>query len=142
GWSAFDEARKVYYGRHPLGNSVLGTVASITALTRDQMHDYFRRRYVAPNVHAVAAGNFDWGQFVECVGRSCGGWESGPVGRSNLRPAAGESGVHTVLKEKVAQEHVVLASAAPPADSPLRFAADTLAVPGRRLPRRRPALAP
>src|SRR5207302_771730 len=60
GWSAYDHAKKHYFVNHPLGNSILGTADSIRALTRDQMHEYFSRRYVAPNITAVAAGNFDW----------------------------------------------------------------------------------
>src|SRR5947208_3203061 len=57
---AYDNAKRVYFADHKLGNSILGTVRSITALTRDQMHDYFTRRYVAPNITVVAAGHFDW----------------------------------------------------------------------------------
>src|SRR5919199_6491748 len=77
-WSAYDHAKRVYFADHRLGNSILGTPASITALTRQQMHDYFRRRYVAPNITVVAAGHFDWPAFVALVERHCGGWESGP----------------------------------------------------------------
>src|SRR6266851_8375407 len=56
---AYDNAKRVYFADHKLGNSILGTVDSIKAMTRDQMHSYFERRYVAPNITAVAAGNFD-----------------------------------------------------------------------------------
>src|SRR5437764_7324098 len=59
-YSAYDNARKLHFGEHNLGNSVLGSVASITALTRDQMASYFARRYVAPNITVAATGNFDW----------------------------------------------------------------------------------
>src|SRR6266571_735729 len=59
---AYDNAKRVYFADHKLGNSILGTVASIRALSRDQMHAYFQRRYVAPNITAVAAGRFDWPQ--------------------------------------------------------------------------------
>src|SRR3954470_7671492 len=52
-WSAYDNAKRLYFADHRLGNSILGTVASITALTRDQMHAYFQRRYVAPNITVV-----------------------------------------------------------------------------------------
>src|ERR671935_2010476 len=48
-WSAYDNAKRIYFAEHPLGNSILGTAESITALTRDQMHAYFERRYVAQN---------------------------------------------------------------------------------------------
>src|SRR6266702_4633221 len=63
-WSAYDHAKRVYFANHPLGNSILGSVESIKALTHDQMHAYFQRRYVAPNVTVVAAGNFDWDGLV------------------------------------------------------------------------------
>src|SRR5215210_3341262 len=33
-WSAYDHAKRVYFADHPLGNSILGTPASITALQR------------------------------------------------------------------------------------------------------------
>src|SRR5579884_4168097 len=59
-WSAYDHAKRIYFANHRLGNSILGTPASITALKRDQMRSYFQRRYVAPNITVVAAGNFDW----------------------------------------------------------------------------------
>ncbi len=32
-WSAYDHAKKVYFAEHPLGNSILGSVESIKALT-------------------------------------------------------------------------------------------------------------
>src|SRR5947207_12839434 len=63
-WSAYDQARKTFFADHPLGNSVLGTPASITALTRDQMQGYFDKRYVAANVTVSAAGNFSFPQLV------------------------------------------------------------------------------
>src|SRR5437870_7243197 len=53
-WSAYDAAKKAHFSDHPLGNSVLGTAQSVGALTRDQMHAYFERRYVAPNITVVA----------------------------------------------------------------------------------------
>src|SRR5436853_7054078 len=80
-FSAFDHAKRVFFADHKLGNSILGTVESITALTRDQMHAYFTRRYVAPNITAVAAGHYDWPDFVALVEKHCGGWERRPAGR-------------------------------------------------------------
>src|SRR5271166_2280516 len=53
-WCAYDHAKRLYFAEHKLGNSILGTPASITALTRDQMNAYFQRRYVAPNIIVAA----------------------------------------------------------------------------------------
>jgi predicted Zn-dependent peptidase len=127
-WSAYDNAKRAYFAEHNLGNSILGTADSIRALKRDQMHEYFRRRYVAPNVTAVAAGNFDWPGFVELVKRHCGDWETGPVGRQGVRETRGTGAFEVMAREKVTQEHVILVSPAPGADSVWRHAADTLAL--------------
>jgi predicted Zn-dependent peptidase len=127
-WSAYDHAKRTFFADHPLGKSILGSVESIRALTRDQMYDYFQRRYVAPNVTVVAAGNFDWPTLVKLVRERCGLWETGPVGRKGIRPAPGSGAFEVLKKAKVAQEHVFLISAGPAASSPLRYAADTLAL--------------
>src|SRR5262249_5352810 len=107
-WSAYDAAKKLHFTGHPVGNSVLGTAESVGALQRDQMHEYFERRYVAPNILAAAAGNFDWEHLVGMLEEQCGGWNSGPVGRSDVREAPGAGTMQVIKKEKVVQEHVFM----------------------------------
>jgi len=125
-WSAYDHAKRIYFGQHKLGNSILGTPESITALSRDQMHSYFQRRYVAPNIIVAAAGNFDWPRFVELVEKHCGQWQKGETGRNGVCETQGSGRFEVMTKEKVMQEHVFLISPGPAADSPLRYAADLL----------------
>jgi predicted Zn-dependent peptidase len=127
-WSAYDHAKRIYFAGHKLGNSILGTPASITALKRDQMHSYFQRRYVAPNIIVAVAGNFDWPRFVEVVEQKCGPWEKGPIGREGLCETRGSRRFEVMTKEKVMQENVFLISPGPAADSPLRHAADLLSM--------------
>ncbi len=129
GSCAYDNAtRRLFFADHRLGNSILGTVQSITDLRRDQMFDYFTRRYVAPNITVAAAGHFDWPGLVRLVEKSCGDWLPGPVGRDCLRETPGSGGFQVMTKEKVTQEHVILMAGGPPADSPLRHAADLLSM--------------
>jgi predicted Zn-dependent peptidase len=127
-WSAYDNAKRLYFADHPLGNTILGTPESIRALTRDQMYAYFERRYVAPNITVVAAGNLDWTRLVPLVEEHCGDWSAGPVGRQNVRETRGSGKRQVLTKGKVMQEHVFLISPGPAAESPLRYAADTLAL--------------
>jgi predicted Zn-dependent peptidase len=127
-WCAYDQAKKTYFDGHPLGNSVLGSVESIRGLERDQMHAYYDRRYVAPNVTIAVAGNFDWRQCVDLVERHCGGWPTGKAPRKGIREAPSRDSFQVVAKDKVQQEHVFLISPAPSADAPLRHAADVLAM--------------
>jgi len=126
-WSAYDAAKRAHFNGHPLANSILGTVKSIRALKRDQMHAYFKRRYVAPNITVVAAGRFPWKRLVSLVDKQCGSWEKGPVGRKGVRETKGAGTFHIVKKVKVNQEHVFMISPGPPVESPLRYAADILA---------------
>ena len=127
-WAASDHARRIYYGPHPLGNSVLGSKESITALTRDQMHAYFSQRYSSSNLVFAAAGNFDFDELVRLVEKACGHWEPAPVGREHRTPWAGVGGLHVLSRVKVQQEHILMLASGPPADSKMRYAADTLAL--------------
>jgi predicted Zn-dependent peptidase len=128
GWCLFDHAKKAFFNTHPLGNSVLGSVQSITDLTRDQMAGYFDRRYVAPNITVSVAGNFDWSAFTDLVEKHCGNWPTAPAKRENVYPAIANPRIQTLQKDTVTQEHVLLISPAPGGADPLRHAADVLAM--------------
>ena len=130
GYAAYDQAKQLYFADHPLGNSILGTKESIRALRREQMDDYFRRRYVAGNILVAAAGNFDWHAFVALVERHCGGWEKGAARRQGVRGTrgSGDFAVRRRPREKVAQEYVLLISPGPAADSPWRYPAELVAM--------------
>ena len=40
---AYEAAKTAHFGTHPLGNSILGSVESITAMQVNRMRDYFQR---------------------------------------------------------------------------------------------------
>ncbi len=128
GWAAYDHAKQLYFGSHLLGNSILGTPESIRALKRDQMYEYFERRYVAPNITVVAAGAFVWEDLVQLVRKHCGNWRAGPIGRGGVEETRGTGKFQVLHRANVAQEHVILIGPGPTAASPLRHAADTLSL--------------
>jgi predicted Zn-dependent peptidase len=125
-WSAYDQARRLYFADHPLGNSVLGSKESVGGLTATQMREYFNRRYVAPNITVSAAGQFDFPKLVELIQQKCGRWPQGEAARGNIRETCGSCGFQLVTKPKVTQEHTLLLSPGPAVSSPLRYAAETL----------------
>src|SRR6185437_6254909 len=57
---AYEAAKAAHFGAHPLGQSILGTVESITDLKVDQMRDYFAKRYSPANIVLAFAGKSDW----------------------------------------------------------------------------------
>jgi predicted Zn-dependent peptidase len=125
---AYDNARRVHFGDHRLGNSVLGTIASVGALTPEQMRAYFQRRYAAPNITIVVAGKIDWPRVVADVEKLCADWPPAEVGRECLREAPASRRCEVIHKEKVVQEHMILMAQGPSATSPLRYSADLLSM--------------
>src|SRR2546423_44539 len=85
---AYEAAKAAHYGGHPLGNSILGTVESIAAMSADQMRDYFAKRYSPANIVLAFAGRSDWDPLVELARRQCGAWQGGPAARQAV-PARG-----------------------------------------------------
>jgi predicted Zn-dependent peptidase len=124
---AHEHAMRAHFGSHPLGSSILGPAERIRALTADRMRAYHRARYRASNITLVAAGQIDAAHLREMAEKHCGAWSSGPTSRdtSEARPAGGRE---VVTRPGTLQQHITLMSAAPPASSDLRFAADLLAV--------------
>lgn len=58
------------YGETPLGRPIAGTEDSIAALTREQVHDFYRDHYRAANMVVAVAGNVDHDAVVDGVGRA------------------------------------------------------------------------
>jgi predicted Zn-dependent peptidase len=127
-WCAYDNAKKAFFHDHPLGNSILGTAESITSLTRDQMQAYFDRRYVAPNITVALAGNFVWEEAVKLIEARCGKWPAGAAPRGHIKPVPPRKYQQVMTKDKLNQEQVFMLAPGPAADSPERYAADTLAM--------------
>jgi predicted Zn-dependent peptidase len=124
---AHEHAMRAHFGTHPLGQSILGPAERIRGLSADQMRAYHRTRYCAPNITLVAAGQIDAAHLRELADRHCGHWPTGTADRdtAEAHPAGGQE---TVTRSGTLQQHITLMSAAPPATSELRFAADLLAV--------------
>jgi predicted Zn-dependent peptidase len=60
----FDLAQAASYGDHPLGRSILGPEAIVSAITRDQMASWRDRNYWASRIVVCATGNIDHQAFV------------------------------------------------------------------------------
>ncbi|MCB9030370.1 MAG: insulinase family protein [Deltaproteobacteria bacterium] len=113
---AFDE----YFGSHPAGNNVLGSTASVSAITRDEMKNYFDRRYSPSNMVLVAAGNFNWDVFVSDAEKLCGHWQRFETSR-NTDPYQGVQIKKTYTKKDINQSHVLLVAPGPSDQDDLRY---------------------
>ncbi len=107
----FDRGREMFFKDHPCGQSVLGTVQSITDLTVEQMRDYFGRRYAPDNITVVCCGNVDFDRLCSCVQRHCGHWTAAQADRRHPahRPAPKKVYDH---KSGLFRQHLALYSPA------------------------------
>ncbi|MCD0445191.1 insulinase family protein [Glycomyces sp. A-F 0318] len=58
---------RALFGDGPLGRDIAGDPRTVKALTREQIHEFYRRHYRAPNLTVCAAGGVDHGETVKLV---------------------------------------------------------------------------
>lgn len=118
------------WGDSPLGRPIAGTVASIQALTRDQIKRFHRRHYRPDNVVVAAAGNVDHGALVRQVKKAFGrnDWLSGTAEPTRSRHGSRRRvtpGTATTTRP-FEQVNVVLGMEGLVRDDPRRFALGVL----------------
>lgn len=124
---AFAEA---VYGDTPLGRPVLGTVESISSLSRTAINGYYRRRYSPANMVVSVAGNIDHAKVVRLVKKAFAGF----LTDTSLVPAAPRVGGQTpdylagikVVRRPTEQAHLVLGMPAMNRSDERRFALGVL----------------
>jgi predicted Zn-dependent peptidase len=86
----FEEAMHQFFLGHSVGNSVLGSVDTISALSVEQMRDYFNRRYNPQNMVLSVAGQFNWEEVLVLAEQHCSSWQGFSVSRdyAHHTPAA------------------------------------------------------
>ena len=124
-FGAHEKSMALHFQEHPLARSVLGTLDSVSALSPDQMREYFERRYAPNNMTLAAAGNVDFERLVRLAERQCGTWRPQPVQR--LTPRAVANHAFQVFPNDVAtQQYVIQIANGPGAEDASRFAARVL----------------
>ncbi len=122
----YEGLMSMFFKGHPLGRTILGTPATIRAMTCEGMKEYFRRRYSPGNMLVTVTGRFDWDALCDQIGAACSHWE--PVATDRATPAAPVNRPQTWIADaKLARQHVGLAGRAPSAQSEQRYAAQLLA---------------
>jgi len=127
GWVAYENAMRLYFGKHPLGNSILGSNESVSALTSEQMRNYHQQKYKAGNIVLAIAGNLDWDDITKLVKKYCADWPAGTVERDYTDPVPQQVS-HVIEKADSLQEHVMQLGPAPSSLDTLRYPAELLSV--------------
>lgn len=121
-YGGYETIMDAFFGGHPIGQSVLGTVDSVTNLTPEAMRDYFRTRYSPSNMVLAAAGKIDFDQLVADVKQQCGLWKNFEAARQHKTPNY-QSGFKTIHKPNSHQQYILQLSPGAAIESEDRFAA-------------------
>jgi predicted Zn-dependent peptidase len=119
------------FGDTPLGRPILGTVASINEMTREQISSHYAARYTPPDLVVAVAGNVDHDAVTRQVADAFGGALTGPVKPTPPRLAATDhclaagTGVRLVPRT-IEQANLVLGCAAMSRTDDDRFALGVL----------------
>ncbi|MFP5372409.1 MAG: M16 family metallopeptidase [Actinomycetes bacterium] len=100
------------FGDTPLGRSVLGTVASIESLTREDVDGWYRERYEMPSVVVTAAGRVEHQQVLDLVTAAFGRRLSGDARPAPLRLGDAAPGAPVrptgLISRRTEQTHLLL----------------------------------
>ena len=121
---AFDEPRMVasvlfaqaLYGNHPYGNSMLGTDASLRALSVAELQRFHDTYFKANNATVIVVGDVSRDAIVPQLERAFGTWTAGDVPSTDLAavPAVGRREILLVDKPGAAQSEIRIGRIAAP----------------------------
>lgn len=125
-FTVFERGNAEFFNGHPLGNSVLGSVASISALSIEQMQSYFQARYAPNNMTLTLAGNYDWETVIAQIESLSSDWRPTETLRVYPTPQP-RTGASNEQELSLKRTHVAFFAPGVSAQDELRYAASLLA---------------
>ncbi len=124
-----DAFARAIFGDHPLGRPVLGTVDSISSVSRGAISGYYRRRYKPSQIVVAVAGSLDHAKVVRLVRKAFGEVLTGDV--APAAPRGGRGGPRVlggvqVTRRPTEQANLVLGGAGLARGDERRFALGVL----------------
>jgi predicted Zn-dependent peptidase len=98
---------KTFYQQSRLARPILGTIDTVSALTVDDIRNYYQKYYRADRALFAIAGNFDWDAVVTTMERLFGDWPTGGAEPYRDHPQVG--GNIAIEQEESEQEHIYFA---------------------------------
>jgi predicted Zn-dependent peptidase len=122
----FEAVMADYFASHALGQSVLGSRESITALAQPQMREYFDAHYGPGNMVLAAAGNVDWDRLVGWIEKAAASWRHLDIRRDYTVPQPQPRRRH-IVDAKLKRHYIALMCPGPSAQDKQRHACQVLA---------------
>jgi zinc protease len=115
---AYDRLQNLMYGEHPYGFSSLGTEASVSKITRDDLVN-FHQKYLRPDRMVISiAGKIQPEQAIAVVSEAFGDWQNPPEPVEISTPVPEFQPILATHEQDTQQAIVVIGYAAPSVSSP------------------------
>lgn len=118
---------QLFFGSHPLGQSVLGTPDTVGGMNPEQMQKYFQVRYSPSNMALAAAGKVDFDRLVKDAETFTAQWENFSAERKHAT-AEYRLGFEMLHKPNSHQQYLLQLAPGPANSDPLRYAMRIAAV--------------
>jgi predicted Zn-dependent peptidase len=125
GHRLYEKLMESHFANHPLSLSVLGSAESIQKLKRDQMAEYFQRRYGPGNMVMSVTGRLDFDEIVALAEKYCGTWPRVDAPRRYTEPLY-KPQRQTMSDAKLNRNYTMGMTPGPSAQDERRFAARVL----------------
>ena len=125
GHRLYEKLMEAHFGKHPLAMSVLGSAESIQKLKRDEMAEYFARRYGPGNMVLSVTGKLDFDEVVRLAEKYCGKWPRVDAPRNQPEPILKAQRV-SMSDSKLNRQYTMGMMPGPSAQDERRFAARVL----------------
>lgn len=109
------------WGRHPVGNTVLGTMEVINTMDSDTLREFVGAHYLPGRVVLAAAGNVEHQQFCDLLSSFSSFGACGKSASVRLKPDT-ISPEQKVFSKQLEQAHVILGTYGLPVTSKERYA--------------------
>jgi zinc protease len=114
----------IFGAQHPYGVPAGGTYTSMSALTLQQVHDFYREHFGPANAFVVAVGDVVFADLVAELGQRFQAWRGKEAANAVLRPGSLASATQTLLVPKpgAAQAEIRVGHIGPARDTADYFA--------------------
>jgi predicted Zn-dependent peptidase len=108
-----DDFEEVLFKGHPIGNNILGTPESVTALNDNDIRQFTAANNNTHQMVFAVYGNYDFKKLIKLCEKYFGNVAENTAQKHRLAPESIKSGYHVVQKP-IAQTHCILGSRAYP----------------------------
>jgi predicted Zn-dependent peptidase len=121
-----NHARRLVFGRHPLGAPIAGTARNVERFGEDDLRAHHGHHYVAGNMVACAAGPLDHGELLRAVSRSLRRVPAGPLRAAEPYARRRRRGRHALVAHPGSQTALRIAYPCEGLDDPSGAATEML----------------